>query len=161
MLGMLNELMGQEATNAMLRDNTRKTGQALNFAGVSILTSKVSSVLQTVSATSYTPLTEYQFGFTSNGGLVIALGSIYVGVGNNTITIQGNLDGEQKILHVVGSPSTVNSHIPFVWSMQLPSGSHTFKFNAKVDGGAVEVGKSTSISTFYILECRNANQGVQ
>ncbi len=163
MLGMLNENMSQEQTSAMMRDNTLKTSQALNFAGVSVLKTIKSRIAQSVSSTSYVNLSEFQAGVNTNGGLIVFMLETYLKFdGNGNIDFRLDVD-DVPVKEITGIGFSANSvfNSPFTWILVLPSGSHTFKMKAKVNAGTQIVGATTSDSTLYILECRNANQGVQ
>ena len=156
-IGLTNGKLSYEDNLEILRDNGIEVSKKLLNMGATLLKAKLSRVQQNVTSTSYTPLTEWQVGIKTSGGLVLVYleTSTYVDT-QGSGTIQLLIDNDpKKESRSGGNTVGVDVMQPFMWMGELVKGTHTLKFKAKVGSGQVNFGSTTHDSALYVVEFNN------
>lgn len=154
-LGLVNTKLSVEDNLQILRDNGIETSKKLANLGTTLLKEKKSRVAQSTSSATYVPLTEWQFGVKTSGGLVEVKLETYVAVNGNQAVIELLVDDAVKKEVNFGSVGLAYNNLALTWCGELVKGNHTFKFSVKSTTGNVDIGSTLYDSTCYVIEFNN------
>lgn len=142
-----------KATVKTLLTNSKVTQQGIDLLGVNLLKAIQVSTSQAVTSTSYVPVDGFQSSVRTSGGLVLYAATLAVSITGQTGLVQLLVDDLPVFTKCFGDSGVGLGEIVILWFGALNAGQHTFKLNAKVDGGTLTFSQAIAgTCDAYIVE---------
>lgn len=157
-LEIIEKTISPEEKDEKIRDNFIQLGKQQYLQGAQLLVDTVNTVSQSVTATSYTELSQFKAGVVSSGGVLIISANLRIETNNNTASVGIFIDDSSEAVEqmAVGYSAVAGAQsMRIEKAVKLGEGQHVIRLKGKVNGGTGVfggTGSDTSKGSFQVLE---------